>query len=98
MSRPPQGAAPRSRLDRLLALLPLAVIYLLAASLYAWQASQRMSPTIFSDEIDFTQISRSLAETGHAARRGEPYSFQTLYTFLVAPAPIATGRHLQQTL
>jgi hypothetical protein len=78
--------APRSRLDRLLALLPLAVLYLLAATLYAWQASQRMSPTIFSDEIDFTQISRSIAETGHAARLGEPYSFQTLYTFLVAPA------------
>jgi hypothetical protein len=85
VSHPPE-AAPRSRLDRVLAMLPLALLYLLAASLYTWQASQRLSPTIFSDEIDFTQISRSLAETGHAARRGEPYSFQTLYTFLVAPA------------
>ena len=86
MSRPPEGAAPRSRLDQTLALLPLALLYLLAASLYAWQASKRMSPTIFSDEIEFTQISRSIAETGRAARLGEPYGFQTLYTFLVAPA------------
>lgn len=85
MSHPPD-AAPRSRLDRALALVPLALLYLLAATLYAWQASQRMSPTIFSDEIDFTHISRSLAETGHAARRGEPYGFQTLYTLLLAPA------------
>ena len=68
-----------------LAMLPLALIYLLAASLYAWQASNRMSPTIFSDEIEFTQISRSIAETGRAARLGEPYGFQTLYTFLMAP-------------
>jgi hypothetical protein len=78
--------APRSRLDRLLAMLPLALLYLLATALYAWQASQRLSPTIFSDEIDFTLISRSIAETGRAARQGEPYGFQTLYTFLVAPA------------
>jgi hypothetical protein len=67
-------------------MLPLALLYLLATSLFAWQASLRMSPTIFSDEIEFTQISRSIAETGHAARLGEAYGFQTLYTYLVAPA------------
>jgi hypothetical protein len=78
--------APRSRLDRLLAMLPLALLYLLAATLYAWQASHRLSPTIFSDEIDFSLISRSFAESGHAARHGEAYGFQTLYTLLVAPA------------
>ena len=86
MNQQDRNEVPRSRLDRLLALLPLALLYLLAASLYAWQASQRASPTIFSDEIDFTLISRSLAESGEAARHGEPYGIQTLYTLLVAPA------------
>jgi hypothetical protein len=82
----PSQAAPRSRLDRALSLLPLVILYLLAASLYTWQASQRLSPTIFSDEIDFTLISRSLAETGRPGRLGEPYGIQSLYTLLVAPA------------
>ena len=30
--------------------------------------------------------SRSIAETGEAARRGEPHFFETLYTYLTAPA------------
>jgi multisubunit Na+/H+ antiporter MnhB subunit len=85
LSRPAQ-AAPRSGLDRALSLLPLVILYLLAASLYAWQASRRPSPTIFSDEIDFTLISRSLAETGRPGRLGEAYGLQSLYTLLVAPA------------
>ena len=42
----------------------LGVAYLVLASLYAWQASQRVSPSIFSDEIEFTQISRGIAATG----------------------------------
>ncbi len=64
----------------------LGVAYLTLASLYAWQASQRVSPTIFSDEIEFTQISRGIAETGSPSRLGEPSGFGSLYTYLVAPA------------
>lgn len=64
----------------------LGVAYLTLASLYAWQASQRVSPTIFSDEIEFTQISRGIAETGRPSRLGEPSGFGSLYTYLVAPA------------
>src|SRR5205814_6149255 len=30
-------------------------------------------------------ISRAIAATGHAARRGEPYKFRSLYTLLLAP-------------
>lgn len=66
--------------------LVLGVAYLCLAALYAWQASQRVSPSIFSDEIDFTQISRAIAEDGVPSRRGEPSGFGTLYTYLVAPA------------
>lgn len=64
----------------------LGVAYLCFATLYAWQASQRVSPTIFSDEIEFTQISRGIAETGSPSRLGEPSAFGSLYTYLVAPA------------
>ncbi len=64
----------------------LAVAYLCLAALYAWQASKRVSPTIFSDEIEFTQISRGIAEHGVPSRRGEPSGFGSLYTYLVAPA------------
>jgi hypothetical protein len=64
----------------------LGVAYLCLVSLYAWQASQRVSPSIFSDEIEFTQISRGIAETGMPSRLGEPSGFGSLYTYLVAPA------------
>lgn len=64
----------------------LAVAYLCLAALYSWQASKRVSPTIFSDEIEFTQISRAIAEHGVPSRRGFPSGFETLYTYLVAPA------------
>ena len=64
----------------------LAFAYLCLTALYAWQASGRLSPTIFSDEIEFTQISRAIAENGVPSRLGEPSGFETLYTYLVAPA------------
>jgi hypothetical protein len=73
------------RLSPGLARLLLAIAYVALVALYAWQASGRPSPTIFSDEIEFTQISRGIAEDGIPSRRGEPSSFGTLYTFLVAP-------------
>lgn len=74
-----------SRFDRFLAALPLVLLYLGLAALYAWQAGERLTPTIFSDELELAQISRSIAETGEAARRGEAYSFQTLYAVMLAP-------------
>lgn len=76
---------PASRLDRMLGALPVVVLYLLFCCLYFWEATRRLTPTIFSDELELTQISRSIAETGEAARRGEPYSFQTIYSIVLAP-------------
>jgi hypothetical protein len=80
--------APRAaeRITPGLVRLALAFAYLCLAALYAWQASGRVSPTIFSDEIEFTQISRGIANDGVPSRRGEPSGFETLYTYLVAPA------------
>ena len=75
--------------------MPLVGAYLLLATLYAWQAWRRETPTIFSDELETTQISRAIAETGHAARRGEPYGFTSLVPWLTAPMwwlhPVATA-------
>jgi hypothetical protein len=81
------GAALSGRLRRLGPALPLLAVYLILVSLYVWQASQRETITLFSDEIEFTQISRSIAETGDAALRGgDPAPGASLYQYLAAPA------------
>jgi hypothetical protein len=83
-------------------LLPLVGAYLLLATLFAWQAWRRETPTIFSDELETTQISRAIAETGHAARRGEPYGFTSLVPWLTAPLwwlhPVATAYEAIKTV
>jgi hypothetical protein len=76
----------RTRLDRMLAAIPVAVVALLVLSLYAWEASSRKTPTIFSDELEWSQLSRAIASTGHAAALGEPRPFKSLYAYLIAPA------------
>jgi len=78
--------AQRTLLDRFLTALPYALAVLALLSLLFWQAAIRKTPTVFTDELEWTQISRSIAATGHAARRGEPISFKSLYAFLIAPA------------
>ena len=65
--------------------LPLVGAYLLLASVFAWQAWRRETPTIFTDELELTQISRAIAETGEPARRGEAYGFSSLVPWLTAP-------------
>jgi multisubunit Na+/H+ antiporter MnhB subunit len=87
---------------RVESLAPLVGAYLLLATLYAWQAWRRETPTIFSDELETTQISRAIAETGHAARRGEPYGFTSLVPWLTAPFwwlhPVATAYEAIKTV
>jgi hypothetical protein len=53
---------------------------------YGIEASLRRTPWLFTDELEWTQLSRAIASTGHAARRTEPHSFESLYSFLIAPA------------
>ena len=71
---------------RLEVVVPLLAAYLLLCVLYAWQAWRRETPTIFTDELELTQVSRAIAATGHPARRGEPYTFTSLAPYLTAPA------------
>lgn len=65
--------------------LPLLVLYFGLAGVYAWQASRHPVPTIFTDELELTQLSRAIAETGEPARRGEPYGLATLVAYVLAP-------------
>ena len=83
---PAAAAGERTWLDRLYAALPLASVFIWLAALYAYQSWRHSSPWLFTDELELTQLSRSIADTGEAARRGEPHFFETLYTYLTAPA------------
>jgi hypothetical protein len=78
----PAEARARSRTD---VLVPLLVAYFALAALYAWQAWRREVPSIFTDELQMTQLSRSIAETGRPGRRGEDFPFTTLVPWLTAP-------------
>ena len=70
--RPPAAARLTGLYDRVLPILPLFAAYLLLASFLGWHAAGHDSPWLFTDEIEHTQLSRSIADTGEAARRGTP--------------------------
>src|SRR3954468_24329827 len=76
----------RTFADRLLAAVPLLSIFLWLSIFYAVEAWAHSTPWLFGDELELTQLSRAIALTGHAARRGEPHSFDTLWTYVMAPA------------
>jgi hypothetical protein len=75
----------QSALDRFVAAIPYALAVIAFLALLFWQAAIRKTPTIFGDELEWTQISRAIADTGHAARRGEPVAFKSLYPYVIAP-------------
>jgi hypothetical protein len=80
------GQARPDFLARFLSAVPLLVLYFALAALYAWQASQRPVPTLFTDELELTQLARAIADTGEPARRGVPYeSLASLVAYVLAP-------------
>jgi len=73
-------------LSRFLSVVPIFAVYFGLAALYAWQASRRPVPTIFTDELELTQLARAIAETGEPARRGVPYEgVASLVAYVLAP-------------
>jgi hypothetical protein len=78
-------ATARARSERLLAAVPLASLYVWLSLVYLVEAWKRVTPWLFTDELELTQLSRSIAETGHAARRGTPITAHTLYPYVTAP-------------
>jgi hypothetical protein len=79
-------APSRTLADRVLAVVPLLSVFVWLAIVYAWESWDHGTPWLFTDELELTQLARSIAHTGHAARRGQPHSFDSLYTYLTAPA------------
>ncbi|HEY2072258.1 MAG TPA: hypothetical protein VGG88_01650 [Gaiellaceae bacterium] len=81
----PRGALRSVTLsDRLAAALPLTAVYVWLCGLYALEAWQRVTPWLFTDELEFTQLARSIAKTGHAAERGQHHSPDSIYNYLTA--------------
>jgi hypothetical protein len=76
---------PRTWFDRVYAAIPLATVFVALLALYAWEAARHSTPWLFTDELELSQISRAIEATGHGARRGDPYFWQSLYTWLIAP-------------
>jgi hypothetical protein len=81
----PTGSRTRTLLDRVLALLPVIGIAHAVITFYCVEVWTRKTPWLFTDELEWTQLSRAIEETGHAARRGEPLYFKSLYAFMIAP-------------
>jgi hypothetical protein len=78
-----RAAHPRARLE---GAIPILSVYFALAALYVWQASEHPVPTLYTDEIEMTQLSRSIAETGSPARRGDPYEgMPSLVAYVLAP-------------
>ncbi len=87
-AQPAEAAAPARPgvLDRALAAYPVIVVYLLLSMLYCWQASKHVAPFIYSDELQWAELSRAIATTGHAQLRLQDVSAPSLYAYLIAPA------------
>lgn len=77
---------PRSRLDSFVAVVPVAFAALVILMIMFWEAAVRKSPTIFTDELQWAQLSSAIAHTGHAALPDKTSGFHSLYAYLIAPA------------
>ena len=75
-------------------LLPLFIAYFAFAAFYVWQAWRRETPSIFTDELELTQISRAIAHTGHPARPLAQTAAASLYRLRQPPAGGARARQL----
>ena len=87
----PAATQARSTLDRIYAAIPVVTVFVCLAGLYIWESWRHVSPWLFTDELELSQISRAIAATGHAARRGDPYGFHSLYAYLISPAWLFHG-------
>ena len=78
-------STPRQAGSRLLSTLPVVGLATVVLTFYLVEAWLRKTPWVFTDEAEWTQISRAISDTGHAARRGQPIFFKSLYGYLIAP-------------
>ncbi len=83
--------------------LAIAGLVVVSAVARTWAASMHAGPAYFPDEYIYTELSRSIAATGHADVRGAPAHFMPLLASLVtAPAwlfgSVATGYRVAQAI
>jgi hypothetical protein len=76
----------RSALERLAASYPLLVAYLGLLTLYAWQTTKHPTPWLFTDELQWAELSRGVAEHGTTELRLQHVPFSSLYSYFIAPA------------
>jgi MFS family permease len=79
--RPRATAAASAWYDRVAAIVPIATVYFWLCILYAWESRGHKTPWVFGDELKMAQVSRPLAHGDPS-----PHGFQTLYSYLLAPA------------
>ena len=65
MTSQPAGVT-ASKLDRFLGAYPLIVAYLVLLVLYAWQTTKISTPWLFTDELQWAELSRGVAHHGVA--------------------------------
>ena len=84
----------RSRLDRALAAYPLVVAYVVLLILYAWQTTKHSTPWLFTDELEWSGLSRGIAHHGVPQLRLHNAHSASLYSYVIAPSWWlgATGR------
>ena len=76
----------RSALDRFLAAYPLVVAYSILLVLYAWQTTRHTTPWLFTDELQWAELSRGIAHHGVPELRLHHAHSPSLYSYLIAPA------------
>ena len=82
----PTSAWTQTAIDRVAAAVPILTVFFWLALVYCWESWGHVAPWVFVDELQNAQLSRAIADTGHAARRGEAHSFDSLFNYLIAPA------------
>jgi hypothetical protein len=76
----------RSWLDRAFAAYPLVVAYVVLLVLYAWQTTKHSTPWLFTDELEWSGLSRGIAHHGVPELRLHRASSSSLYAYVIAPA------------
>jgi hypothetical protein len=78
--------ASRSWLDRAFAAYPLIVAYVVLLVLYAWQTTRHSTPWLFTDELEWSGLSRGIAHHGVPELRLERAPASSLYAYVIAPS------------
>ena len=85
------GARATTALARLTGAIPVLTVFVWLTLIYAWQAVLVETPWLFTDELELTQLARSIADVGQPMRRDQEYWFAPLSAILTSPAWLLDG-------